>query len=234
MKKPLLVILCFGSLTLFFACQKAQDVTPMTNSEGEILSCSGGGGTHEPPPTLECGVFRTQSQGGWGSYPSGNNSGTYLRSNFLAAFPSGLNIGCDENGHSIHFSTAGAISKFLPASGFPGSLNADVVDPRNGSIKNVLIGQVTALALNVGFDFYDADFSPAEEKLGNLTIASGPFAGISVSGFLSIANAVLGGCNSDYSVEAINQAASAINANFLDGKMNGGFLSCPATRFAER
>jgi len=121
----------------------------------------------------------------------------------------------------------------LPASGYPNPLTTDVVDPQFSS-RNVLAGQVAALALNVGFDFYDPDFSPAEEKLGNLQIISGPFAGNSVSGFLSIANAVLGGCNTDYSAEAVLQTASAINANFLDGKMNGGFLSCPATRLAER
>ena len=234
MKKPLLVIFSFGLLTLFFACQKAQDLTPSMNTQDEIMSCGGGGGTHEPPPTLECGVFRTQSQGGWGSYPSGNNSGTYLHSHFAAAFPSGLRIGCDGNGYSVYFTSASAITKFLPGWGNPTVLTKNSTDPQNGSIKNVLISQVTALALNVGFDFYDADFSPAEEKLGNLTIASGPFAGKSVSEFLTISNAVLGGCNTDYSAESINQAAGAINTNFLDGKMNSGFLSCPVTRFAER
>jgi hypothetical protein len=235
MKKPLLVLFSFGLLTLFFACQKSNNVAPLPDSpDGEILSCGRGGGAQEPPPTLECGQFRTQSQGGWGAYPYGNNSGTYLHAHFSDAFPAGLKIGCDENGHSISFTSAASITKFLPSSGYPSILSVDVTDPQYGAVRSVLAGQVTALALNVGFDFYDEDFSPAEEKLGNLSIVSGPFAGKSVSEFLSIANAVLGGCSTDYSAAAVSQAASAINANFLDGKMNGGYLSCPASRFAER
>jgi hypothetical protein len=234
MKKLLLFVFSFGLLTLFFACQKTNDVPSVTDTPDEILTCGGGGGTDEPPPTLECGRFRSQSQGGWGSYPSGNNSGTYLRSHFSEAFSRGLKVGCDANGFSIYYSSAAAITKFLPTSGTPAVLTQDAVDPQSGSIRNVLIGQVTALAINVGFDFYYDDFSPAEEKLGNLQIVSGTFAGKSVSEFLSIANTVLGGCNTDYSADAINQTSSAINANFLDGRTNRSFLSCPAVRFAER
>jgi len=234
MKKPLLVSSSLALLMFVLSCQKSADVPSAAASQDEVMGCAGGGGSHEAPPPLECGVFRTQSQGGWGAYPYGNNSGTYLHTNFLAAFPSGLKIGCDAGGHSVTFTTASAITKFLPSSGYPASLTTDATDPQNGSIRNVALGQVTALALNVGFDFYDADFSPAEEKLGNLSIASGTFAGMSVSQFLSTANAVLGGCNTDYSVQAVNQTAGTINANFLDGKANAGMLTCPTTRFAER
>lgn len=233
MKKVLSGVFSLALFTFFFACQKSQEVA-LPNTQDEILSCGGGGGTQEPPPTLECGVFRTQSQGGWGAYPSGMNAGKYLHANFAAAFPSGLKIGCDDPGHSIYFTSAGAITKFLPSSGYPSGLAMNATDPQYGSIRNTLIGQVTALSLNVGFDFYDPNFSPAEEKLGNLNILSGPFAGHSVNDFLSISNAVIGGCNVDYTAESINQTASAINANFLDGRTNGGLLGCPTTRFAER
>jgi len=228
MKKLASAISTVLLLTVFFACQKTQDVASTLNTDEEILSCAGGGST--PPPTLECGQFRTQSQGGWGTSPYGNNSGSYLRSHFSAAFPAGMTIGCDGHGYSVFYSSAKAIAEFLPASGTASVLTVNAIDPRSRSIRNVLIGHITALALNVGFDSFDWDFSPADEQLGNLQILSGPFAGKSVSEFLSIANGVLGGCNTDYSVDAVNQTANAINANFLDGRTNGGFLGCPVTR----
>jgi len=228
MKKLASVISFVLLLTLFFACQKTQDAVPTVNTEEEILSCAGGGST--PPPPLECGQFRTQSQGGWGTSPYGNNAGAYLRSHFSAAFPAGMTIGCDGHGYSVYFSSAKAITEFLPASGTASVLTINAADPRARSIRNVLVGHVTALALNIGFDSFDWDFSPADEQLGNLQILSGPFAGKSVSEFLSIANGVLGGCNTEYSVDVVNQTASAINANFLDGRTNGGFLGCPVTR----
>ena len=234
MKKLLTVVVAFGFVLLFFACQKSNDVINDSIPSDEILTCSGGGGVNEAPPPLECGVFRTQSQGGWGTYPYGSNAGKYLQTHFSAAFPTGLKIGCEQNGYSVSFTSASAITRFLPASGTPSILTINQVDPSNGSVKNVLIGQVAALAINVGFDFYYDDFSPAEERLGNLQIASGPFAGMNVSEFLSLANLVLGGCGPDYSVEAINKTASALNANFLDGRTNGGFVICPVTRIAER
>jgi hypothetical protein len=178
----------------------------------------------------DCGQFRTQSQGGWGVNPVGENPGTYLRDHFAAVYPAGLSVGCS-GGYSVYYSTASAITEFLPAGGTAMALTFNVTNPAAKSIKNVLIGQVTALALNVGFDYADPNFGPAEENLANLVISSGQFAGMSVSQFLDIANGVLGGCNTSYTADAINQTASSINANFVDGTIDAGFLTCPSARF---
>jgi hypothetical protein len=99
----------------------------------------------------DCGPLRTQTQGGWGSKPNGNNNGVYLHENFAAAFPDGVTVGCAEK-YTVKFTTAQAITDFLPAGGEPGKLKASAVDPADKSIKNVLIGQLTALTLNIGFD----------------------------------------------------------------------------------
>lgn len=40
-------------------------------------NCPGGGGE-------ECGQLRTQTQGGWGAEPHGQNPGTFLHANFEA------------------------------------------------------------------------------------------------------------------------------------------------------
>ena len=113
-------------------------------------------------------------------------------------------------------------------------LTSNATNPAAKSIKNVLIGQVAALALNLGFDYNDPNFGPTGENLGNLVISSGPFTGLSVIQFLGVANDVLGGCNNQVSPDAVNQTASMINANFLDGTIDAGFLNCPTVRFGER
>ena len=182
----------------------------------------------ECPPT-DCGQLRTQTQGGWGAKPSGNNPGTYLHANFAAAFPSGLTVGCNA-GHWVKYTSAAAITEFLPAGGTPSVLTANATNPADKSIKNVLIGQVTALALNVGFDNYDPNFGTGTNALGNMLIGSGPFANKTVNEFLSIANDVLGGCSNAYSPSAVNETATKINENYGDGKADNGFLVCPGPR----
>jgi hypothetical protein len=229
MKKLLPIILCFSGLTLFFACQKSHDV--MADHPASERRSTAAGEVGMESVLSDCGQFRTQTQGGWGAGPAGGNPGTYLHAHFASAYPSGLTVGCESGGFSVHYSSAGAITEFLPAGGSPSVLTANANDPFAKSIKNVLIGQVTALALSVGFDYADPEFGQAEENLGNMIIASGPFAGKSISEFLAIANSFLGGCATGYTASEINQAATLLNENFDDGNTDGGFVVCPGPRF---
>ncbi len=176
-------------------------------------------------PSEDCGQLRTQTQGGWGAKPSGNNTGTYLHANFAGAFPSGVKIGCND-GYTVKFTSAQAISDFLPAGGSPDVLKANATNPPDKSIKNVLIGQLTALTLSVGFDNHDAAFGSAGKKLGDMLIKKGTFKGKTVNEFLAIANKVLGGCSNMYKASLINDVASKINKNYVDGKSDEGFLVC--------
>lgn len=176
------------------------------------------------PPT-DCGLLRTQTQGGWGAKPSGNNPGTYLHANFAAAFPSGLQVGCN-SGYTVKFTNAQAITNFLPAGGEAAVLTANATNPADKSIKNVLIGQLTALTLSVGFDTYDANFGSGGQKLGDMYIGSGTFKGKTVSQFLAIANDVLGGCSNAYKASDVNETASKINENYVDGNINNRYLLC--------
>jgi hypothetical protein len=225
MKNLLSGILCIAGASLLFACQKSHDLA--APNAGEIRSTTTGGVGMESTVT-DCGQFRTQSQGGWGVNPAGENPGTYLRDHFAAAFPSGLTVGCT-GGYSVYYSASSAVTTFLPAGGTAAVLSYNVSNPDAKVIKNVLIGQVTALAINVAFDYADPNFAPAVGNFADLVISSGQFAGMSVSQFLSIANGVLGGCNTSYTADAINQTASLINANFIDGTTDGGFLTCPSS-----
>jgi hypothetical protein len=176
------------------------------------------------PP--DCGGFRTQTQGGWGQcQQNGNNPGSYLANNFAAAFPNGLVVGCL---NTLTLTSSSAVCQFLPSGSTPKKLTVDMVDPSN-SYKNVLAGQVVALTLNVGFDAYDANFGGSGTLLGGQIIVSGQFAGWSVQQLLDTANYVLGGCASQYSPSAINNAVSAVNENYVDGVQDHGFLACPGS-----
>ena len=181
------------------------------------------GGNDDPPCTIDVGDFRTQTQGGWGANPNGQNPGTYLYANFDSAFPDGLTIGCD---FKITLTTADAITRFLPQGGGPLALSMDYTDPTDSGIST-LAGQLTAAMLSVGFDLYDPDFGAADEELGALAISSGTFAGWSVNQLIAEANLGLGGCATIYNLSDINDALSGINESFVDGEMSSGYLECP-------
>ena len=168
-------------------------------------------------PPVVCKPIRTFTQGGWGSKPHGHNPGTYLHAKFAGAFPTGLTVGC-ATGYRVRFSNAWAITNYLPAGGKPSVLNANHNNPSTWWLKNVLVSQLTALTLNVGFDLYDPNFSPSGVNLGDMIIASGPFQGKSVKEFLVIANDVLGGCSNAYTPSQVNETATRINEGCKDGR----------------
>ncbi|MFK7948604.1 MAG: FG-GAP-like repeat-containing protein [Saprospiraceae bacterium] len=170
----------------------------------------------------QCPGFRTQTQGGWGAKPNGNNPGVYLHANFANAFPNGLVIGC---GNTLTLTTAQAVTDFLPSGGPSKALTSSSVNPT--SKKGAFTGNLTALTLSVGFDNYDANFGSSSYSLKDLIIQSGTFSGWTVQQLLVEANLALGGCASSYSRSTLNSAVDAINNNYTDGTQNGGFLGCP-------
>lgn len=204
--------------SLLFACQKDMS----SNARSALTSSSSSTST---TTISSCGQLRTQTQGGWGAAPAGNNSGTYLHANFQAAFPNGLTVGCFPNNYYVKLTSAQAVTDLLPAGGPGTALNSNFVDP--ASIKNVLVGQLVALKLSVSFDAWDAGFGQSNVSLGNMIINSGTFKGYTVSQFLAIGEQVLGGCNTQFTPAQIVETADAINQNFDDGNTNKGFLNCP-------
>ena len=166
--------------------------------------------------TLEpgCGQHRTQTQGGWGSNPSGNNPGAYLHANFNDAFGE-LTVGCAPSNYYIKLTSAQAVTDLLPTGGKAAALTANFTNP--ASVKSVLVGQIVALKLSVGFDDYDANFGESSVPLWKMIIGSGPFKGYSVYDFLTIAEQVFGGCSTAFTPAQINETASAINENNVDG-----------------
>jgi hypothetical protein len=192
------------------------------------------------------GDFTTFTQGGWGAGPNGNNPGTYLHAgatdgaNFAAAFPGGLQIGSQVAGaasdadtsagnQAALFTSAQALTDWLPHGGPSGPLGGDTVNPSVPSAPDdgTLAGQTAALALAVGFDLYDPSFSASTTHLKDLTVAdsASPFFGKTVQYVLDTSNAILSGLTTTgYTADQANVAATAINENFDNGIVNNGFL----------
>jgi len=87
------------------------------------------------------------------------------------------------------------------------------------------------MALNVGFS--QAGCMPQNDStpLGDLLIASGPMADVSVSDLLEYAiDALNGGTNYQrfgISLSQLNDMVTSVNENFVDGTANNGFLKKP-------
>ena len=123
----------------------------------------------------------------------------------------------------MSFTSAQAITDYLPSGGTPASLTSSYVDPVKNP-KNTLASHVIALTLSTTFDQWDEDFGESNTNLVNAVVTSGDFAGWTVGDVLSEANKILGGCDSDYSASQIQDVISKINECFVDGTTNTGFL----------
>ncbi len=170
----------------------------------------------------QTGQLRTQTMGGWGSTPSGNNPGMYLLNHFDEAFPSGLTIGCN---NTLHLSSASDVMDFLPSGTTPALLpDGALVNPGQG-YSNVLAGQLVAATISVTMDQTFADFGESDMPLADLILQSGDFEGYSVSDLIALGNSIIGGCASA-NVSSLNEALSSINENYVDGTQDNGFLAC--------
>jgi hypothetical protein len=175
------------------------------------------------PENCGPGMFRTQTQGGWGTNPNGNNPGAYLHSHFNEVFPNGLTLGCS---NTLVLTNAQAVTDFLPSGSTPSILpNVEMMNP-GGSYNNVFAGQVAALAISLAMDDYIADFGTSNLPLADLQIVDGEFVGMTIGDLWQLANDVLGGCNTQYTPSQLNSVISSINENFVDGTVNMGFVDC--------
>ena len=180
----------------------------------------------------DCSGFKTFTIGGWGSNCHGQNPGCYRDTTFDLAFPNGLSIGCGDN--KLVFTSSQAVNDFLPSGSTPRALNEGVIVDPGRSYKNVLAAQLVGVTLTVGFDEYDEDFSQSSQYFGNLVITEGVFEGFTVYDFLELANGVIGGCLTGYSFSDLNQAATAINENFVGGNSDHGYLACLGDIYTEK
>jgi Secretion system C-terminal sorting domain/SprB repeat len=177
-----------------------------------------------------CPGFKTFTQGGWGSTPTGNNPGTFLNNNFAANFPAPtyLTIGCT---NKLQLTSASAVRAFLPNGTTPYVLPAGtLVNKTKTNYSNVFAGQLVALALNLRFDTNIASFGSSTTNLKDLVIASGPFIGKTVQFLFDEANKKIGGCAAfNATLSQYTTAIDNVNRNYDNGTNSQSFLVCPLT-----
>lgn len=181
----------------------------------------------DPGTGIVAGDFVTYTQGGWGSKAHGNNPGTVRDGGFPLALPAGLLMG---DRFQVVLSTAEAVEEFLPQGGTASAFTTSALDPENTS-AGVLGGQLAAVSLNVAFSAAGLLGQRDPMPLGQLAIATGPFAGMTVSAFLNLANRAVGGdataLPEGTSLSQVNDAATSINECFDNGVITTGFLRRP-------
>lgn len=153
-----------------------------------------------PPPT--CTGIHTQTQGFWGSSPTGIK---YLSNNFSQVGT--ITIGCASNTKT--YSTASALTS---------AIKSGTATPVVLPILSTFSSQVLTLSINLKF----------WPNTANLVVTSGDFAGMTVQEVLDLANQVIGGCNTTYTPSQLNNIVDAINKSYDNGIDNGsGILTCP-------
>jgi hypothetical protein len=185
-----------------------------------------------PDTDIKAGDFTGFTQGGWGAPVNGNNPGTVLHNNFAAVYPNGLEIGVGGAGYSMKFTSAAAITAFLPQGGTPKKLTADLVNPTS-SIAGVFGGQVLALRLNVGFSAAGVT-QGAGGALGSLKLTGTGTSldGLTVDQILAVCETALGGgaLPADYTIANLNALATELNEAFDNGTVVTAWATLHLTR----
>ena len=172
------------------------------------------------PGTCDTRGFTTFTQGGWGS-PSNSTPGKIRDLYFSTVFPSGLTVG---GTFKLTLTSAATVMNYLPDGGTAAAYTQNYTNPTNNI--NVLSGQLTALKLNVAYDAA-GKIGNNSTNLGDLVIVTGPFTGMTVNAFMAFAETAIGGGSlNGFTFSQINDAATAINENFDNGKNDKGFLKC--------
>ena len=164
-------------------------------------------------PNSQPGALHTFMQNEWGDVT--NAAGVLLTANFMSVYGAALIIG---DGFRAGFTTAAAITTYLPAAGTPMSLTSDVVNPVTTS-SGELGGEILALKLNI--DFSAASLLGTAAHLGSLrfcNVTGVPVVnGQTVNEFLASANTLLGGGSAAFSTVSAAAIARSVNEAFPGG-----------------
>ncbi len=179
------------------------------------------GATTCTPGTAGCGWkdgdVKTYGQGSWSTDPAVNAIVVAHFFNVYLFFEVGIP---GSAGFSMTFNDDVHLTAYLPASGVPGRLTADLNDPISSS-SGAFGGDVSALKLNV--DFADAGFTSgsAPVRFGDLTICglttTPGYNGSSVRQYLAAANTALGGGAAAYSYVDLDALTANLNVSFDGG-----------------
>ncbi len=167
-------------------------------------------------------TFNQADTEGWGDLKASATSG-FLAGHYTTIYgPYDVFQVGSPSGFTITFGSADGVIRYLPQSGNPGPLDANLGDPTS-SASGSFGGEVVALKLNI--DYSDAKALPAASAIpfGDLVLCgAGPASlnGMSVRDFLSLANSVLGGGPAVVDVADLSAIASELNGSFPDGTVS--------------
>ena len=169
--------------------------------------------------------YTTFTQGGWGGKDN-SGAGKIRKNYFEDVFPDGLTIG---GNYKLLLEDSGDIKDFLPAGGTSSYFTKNYKNPEDETSAGVLAGQLVAATLNVYF--HDAGkLGSNTAPLGSLVFVDGPFKDMTIYEFLTLANDAIGGNqNTGYTYSQFNDAATSINENFDEGKVNKRDFTCAPT-----
>jgi PEP-CTERM motif len=167
------------------------------------------------------GAVVTYNQSEWGDQT--NVAGMLMSANFDSVYPSDLFvIGSTTPGFSALFTNEADVDDFLPTSGLPGALDANLVNPATTS-AGVFGGEVAALKLNL--DFSNAGLIPNSSGLllGNLVLtgfsgSESSLNGLTVEQFFALSEAALAGQATSIDFADIDNVTSNINDAFDGGQ----------------
>jgi hypothetical protein len=174
------------------------------------------------------GEFLSWSQVAWGDDPNPVDISGLLEARFgtLYASTGGLlqvGISGSPGFHFMEFDSADAVIAYLPQSGTPKALSADLLDPISFSTAEDLGGEVVALRLNIDFSAAGLLAHPAGVPFGSLVLTGltgslSSLNGLTVNDLLIQENLALGGAPSDFS----DLDDAFLLANEVDMAFNGG------------
>jgi len=191
----------------------------------------------EPCEDYDC----TYTQGGWGSECPDTQQGDEMSTQpgcmrdyyFDMVFPGGVMIGdtTGADGYGAVWQTAGDVEAFLPAGETAAALTGDLLNPTS-TPAGILAGQILALRLNREYScagvFEIVGLAPEIECYGEFVIPAscGLFAGLTVDGFLAVADSAIGGYPQVLDVYGatfsdVNETATCLNELHNDCEIPG-------------
>jgi hypothetical protein len=174
--------------------------------------------------------FYSYDQNSWGADPTDGLPASLLAPNFFTIFSSGFELGDPApGGFVMDFSSADALSTYLPQAGAPGALNASLTDPTSSS-SGIFGGEVAALRLNIAFN----DAGPFTDPVHGTIVFTHPpgitfgdliltgYGGSSLAGVdgltvrqvFDIADVMLGGGAEPYAIGDFNLLTDNLNTAF--------------------
>lgn len=155
----------------------------------------------------------TYTQNSWTTAPGSDT----LTSNFGGVYTTGsVKVGVK---YSMHFTNAGNVLAYIPATGTPAALTGNLVNPTS-TPSGSFGGDVLALELNVDFSAKDVFGASSSTALGDLNLCGltdTSLNGTTVSSLLGTANTLLGGDTTAYSIADIDTLVRDVNSAFDGG-----------------